>query len=91
MKNVVEGKEFNFCNSASAKNIGELVEQVKELSPEEFSHHVNESKNDIFNWVHDCVNVDLAEEIKSVVTQRNMVEKLSGHHWHQHHKKKFGY
>jgi hypothetical protein len=91
MKNVVKGQEFNFCNSASAKNVGELVNHIKELSPNEFSNHVNEGKNDFYNWMHDCVDADVAEEIKGVLTQRSMVEKLSGHHWHQHHKKKFGY
>ena len=83
------GQEFFFSNGSSAKDVSELVEEIKRLSPDEFSFHVNERKNDFFNWVYDLIDRDVALDIKHAMTQREFVEKLTGHHWHKEHKAKF--
>ena len=86
-----EGNEFNFVNGTQARDVNSFLSQLKELSPEEFSAHFNESRNDFYNWMKDCVNGDIAEDIKAVKSQRELVEKLTGHHWQYEHKKKHNY
>lgn len=91
MKTAPEGQEFIFCNGYSASTVKELIGQIRELSPEEFARHVNGAKNDFYDWMKNCVNETVAEDIKPVLSQKEMVGTLTGHHWHFNHKNKFGY
>lgn len=91
MKIAPQGQEFVFCDGHVADSLGKLVEHIKEISPEEFSFHVNPEKNDFYSWVHDCLSREIAEDIKGNKSQKEMIEKLTGHHWHHEHKKKYKY
>lgn len=69
-------EQFLFVNGTTADSISALRTQLKRLSPDEFSHHVNHSKNDVYNWLRDCVDSSLAERIRDVRDQGQMVEML---------------
>ena len=87
MKSAPSGQEFVFCDGTTVENIGKLVEHIKKLSPEQFSQHLNAEKNDFYNWIRDCIDSEVAEDLRWVKTQRDMVEKLTGHHWLHEHRK----
>lgn len=47
------------------KNLAELPAALRQMSPETFSHHVNNEKNDFANWIHDVIgDRELAEDIR---------------------------
>ena len=86
-----KGSEFHFSDGKSASSVSDLVSHIKEISPEHFSMYLNESKNDFYNWLHDCVDKHVAEDVKNARSQREVIERLTGHHWHREHKKKHNY
>ncbi len=69
-------EQFIFVNGAKADTVASLRNELKKLSPEEFNHHVNGQKNDFYNWLRDCVDPSLAERIRNVRDQGQMIEKL---------------
>ena len=91
MKTAPAGQEFHFCDGVAAESVETLVEHIKVLSPEQFKNHVNKERNDFFNWINDCVDPAVAKEIKSLKSQRSVIEKLTGHAWQKEHKKKHKY
>lgn len=86
-----KGNEFHFVDGKSASSVSDLVSHIKELSPEQFSAHLNEGKNDFYNWMKDCIDAEVAEDIHKAKSQREVIERLTGHHWHREHKKKHNY
>ena len=88
MKTAPKGKEFVFSDGTVAKSVGKLVAKIKSLSPESFANHVNDAKNDFYSWINDCISKDVAKDIKGNKTQKEIIEKLTGHHWEHRHKKK---
>lgn len=86
-----EGFEFHFSDGKYASSVFDLVSHVKEMSPEQFSMHLNDAKNDFYNWLNDCVDEHVAKDIKDARSQREIVEKLTGHHWQFEHKQKHNY
>jgi hypothetical protein len=91
MKSAPPGQEFFFHDGTKAKNIQEMLEHIKKISPQEFANYCNEKKNDFYNWIKNCIDTVIAEDIKLVKNQRQMVEKLTGHHWQDEHKKQHKY
>ncbi len=75
-RKIKDGEEFVFCNGAIAKNITQARKEVKKLNPDEFSFHVNDQKNDLYNWINDCIDSELAEKIKNIKDQNEMVLAL---------------
>lgn len=75
-KKVQPGEEFLFVNGTTAETVSQLRTQLKKLSPEQFSHHVNSQKNDVYNWLRDCVDPSLAERVRNIRDQGQMVEML---------------
>ena len=86
MKNALPGQEFFFRDGIAVKNIPEMLDHIKKIPPIDFAYHCNDHNNDFYNWVKFCIDPNVAEDIKSVKTQRQMVEKLTGHHWQLEHK-----
>lgn len=86
-----KGSEFHFSDGKSVASVSDLVSHIKEISPEQFSMYLNEGKNDFYNWLHDCVDKHVAEDVKTARSQREIIERLTGHHWHREHKKKHNY
>lgn len=72
--NVSEDKRFNLANGISIANIPELYQVLKVLPNEVFSQHVNENKNDFYNWVRD-VHQDskLADDLLECGTKEAML------------------
>ena len=91
MKTAPKGQEFYFSDGTVVNSIGNLVKHIKEISPEQYGNHVNDSKNDFYNWIHDCINPGVAATIQGNVPQREIIEKLTGHNWNSKHKKKYKY
>ena len=69
-------EQFLFVNGATADSLSQLRSQLKRLRPDEFSHHVNGEKNDVYTWLRDCVDSSLAERIRDVRDQGRMVDML---------------
>ena len=88
MKTAPKGREFYFCDGTVAKSVGKLIAHIKKLSPEKFAHHVNEVNNDFYNWINECISKDIAKDILGNKTQKEIIEKLTGHHWEHRHKRK---
>lgn len=76
IKKVRDGEEFVFCNGKTANTIISLKREIRKLSDEEFSFHVNDSKNDFYNWLRDCISPTSAELIKEKRTKNDFVEVL---------------
>lgn len=75
-KKVKPGEAFYFHNGAKAETKGQLIAELKKLTPEEFSTYVNDQKNDVYNWLQDCLDSELAKKIKKVRDQKKMIELL---------------
>jgi hypothetical protein len=46
-------KAFHLMDGSTIRNVEELRDKLLQISEHEYSHHVNEFKNDFFNWVRD--------------------------------------
>lgn len=46
---------FWILGGKSIKNIIELARELKQMTPDTFTHHVNDEKNDFASWVEYCV------------------------------------
>ncbi|MEM4710973.1 MAG: hypothetical protein QXL18_03440 [Candidatus Woesearchaeota archaeon] len=70
--NVPFEKEFIFHDGSRARNIEELLQKIKSLSPEEFSGFVNSSKNDFANWIEQVL---LMENLGKKLRRTNSMKK----------------
>ena len=73
---VAKGKEFVFSNGAIADSVVTLKKQMKDLNDEEFTFHVNQDKNDFYNWIRDCIDNDLAEKIDGILDKDDILKAL---------------
>ena len=70
-------KYFYVCDGTIIKNINELPDALRNMSPDAFIYHVNEQKNDFFNWVKDVFELShLARNIKNVKRKETMAKKV---------------
>ena len=64
---------FSLCTGVLVKDINELALTLDYLSDEEFSHHVNDEKNDFSTWVSEVFGKkDLAEEISQTTDRKDI-------------------
>ncbi len=78
LSDVPLGKEFYFVNGKIAKNIKELMIEIKNLSRNEFKHHVNRNKNDFYNWIKDVVGDDeLSIKIKKIRSKAQIIREIN--------------
>ena len=75
-KKAKSGEEFFFCNGTVASTVAKCRVELEKLTADQFSHHVNEYKNDIYIWLRDCVDKNLAERIKDIRDQQTMLKTL---------------
>lgn len=75
-RKIKEGEEFVFCNGKIAQNVAQCKKEIQNLSQDEFSFHVNDEKNDFYNWIKDCIDPKLAEDIKDIKDQTELVKLL---------------
>jgi len=67
-------KCFHTKDGHELKNFEELVESVSNMSESVFNQHVNDQKNDFYNWIKDVLKMyELAEEIRHVYDQKNFL------------------
>jgi hypothetical protein len=73
-----EAEHTFFMKSGQAiKTLGELMQVLEDMSDEDFSHHVNENKNDFALWTeHSLHNKDLANKIRSAKTRLALLALL---------------
>jgi hypothetical protein len=77
-KKVRAGEEFVFCNGAAAATVAQCRTEIKKLTPEQYAHHVNADKNDVYTWVRDCLDESLADRIRDVREQDALIKALRG-------------
>lgn len=68
---------FWLVNGQGVRSIRQLIEQVPELTEEQFQYHVNEEKNDFYNWITDVFHdEEIANLIKQCKTRDDFQEKM---------------
>ncbi|MBI4144119.1 transketolase family protein [Candidatus Woesearchaeota archaeon] len=68
---------FHFKTGQVARSIPEMAETLEKIPQEEFSHHVNEHKNDICQWVKDIYDDEILTHLLTVhTTKEEMTEIL---------------
>jgi len=73
--------EYHFVlnNGKLILSIPELLESLDEMDDNTFSHHVNDSKNDFYDWIKHSLDSKFAEKIKDEKTRQGLKEKLKQH------------
>jgi hypothetical protein len=70
-------KFFYVADGSLIKNLQELPDALRNMSPDTFSHHVNEQKNDFHCWVKDVFqHQTLARKIKTAKNKDVMAKKV---------------
>ncbi len=76
-KNAPQGKEFILVSGEKIRNINELRKKLKEMNKETFNYHVNQEKNDFYNWIKDVYKYQgIARRIKRARTKKELQRKL---------------
>ena len=66
MQDVPEEKKFWVVDGTTIKNLEELSQSLRAMNEETFNYHVNENKNDFYNWIKDVIqDEELAESIQN--------------------------
>ena len=73
LNDVFHEHRFKLKDGGELKNIAELSKEIHDMPDNQFSHHVNDKRNDFYNWVLHCVkDGELAENIKDVKSKVEM-------------------
>ena len=75
-KKVRDGEEFVFCTGARAATVAQCRKELGKLNAEEFAHHVNDARHDVYDWIRDCLDAKLAQKIESVRDQQGLADAL---------------
>jgi hypothetical protein len=71
---------FFLHNGKVLKNLHELTEELKHMDEETFAFHVNQEKNDFYNWIKDVIrDANLASKIENEKIREDMLRILSHH------------
>ncbi len=80
LKDVAEQHKFYLANGKELKNIKQLHSELKSMDEDTFNYHVNESKNDFYNWVKDVYQDKLlADDILECSTKEAIMYCLGNH------------
>jgi len=75
--NIPTEKYFYVADGSVIKHLGELPDALRNMSSETFASHVNEERNDFYNWINDVFeHSTLARRIKSIKTKESMSKKV---------------
>lgn len=77
MKTSPIGQEFYFCTGVVVNNVQDLIDHIKGLSEPEYGHHVNQDKNDFYNWIYYCIDKKTGNKIKGNLDRNTLVNKLT--------------
>lgn len=84
LDNVPYEKRFYTLNGTIINNLSELAESIEGMDQLTFSHHVNQERNDFYNWISGVIgDKELADQVKRSSTHEetkriieNRVHKL---------------
>lgn len=70
-------KYFYVNDGTVIKNLGELPDALRNMHPDTFAFHVNDEKNDFYNWINGVFeHTSLARKVKSVKRKETMAKKV---------------
>lgn len=68
---------FWFTNGTIAKNIYEFLSAIQSCDSGVFTYHVNDEKNDFYNWILDVIGDEvLAKRVKKEKDQKKFAQKI---------------
>ncbi len=74
---IPEDKYFYAIDGTVIRSLGELPDALRNMSPEAFSHHVNDDKNDFHAWVNDVfAHSSLARKLKRARRKEDMAKQV---------------
>lgn len=83
LSDVEQGTEFYLVTGQSIKNIYELVDSLKTLSPVDFSYHCNNDKDDFGIWItnslHNSMIGNILSRVKDQKKYVRIIEKAIHH------------
>ena len=78
LADVPEENNFHLRNGKVLRNMKELSKELPTMDDETFSHHVNDERNDFYNWVKGTIGDNvLANGILPVHDKETMHKKLT--------------
>ncbi|MEM4500359.1 MAG: hypothetical protein QXD62_03380 [Candidatus Woesearchaeota archaeon] len=69
-------ENFYLVDGRIVGTLTELVRLLDEISEETFRYHVNDWKNDFYNWIYNCINPQIALAVKDKKTKEEMKNAL---------------
>jgi|GEM_PF-3814179 len=60
------GEAFILKDGTSVETRSQLMKAVSSMSDNDFRSFCNDSKNDFYVWLRDCLDDELAESIRSI-------------------------
>lgn len=77
LSNVPENSKFWCTDGSVFSSLKQLRNALPNMKAETFSYHVNESKNDFSNWIHDAIgDTELASELKKTTDKRAIEKRI---------------
>lgn len=76
---VPEERVFWVSDGGVLRDMKEMAEALANMSEETFAIHVNESKNDFYNWVRDIIKDEtLMKELAKPLTRTQAAKVVAG-------------
>jgi hypothetical protein len=70
-------EKYFYVNDTVIKNLGELPDALRNMHPDTFTFHVNDEKNDFYNWITGVFeHTSLARKVKNVKRKETMAKKV---------------
>jgi len=80
LENVKEEHKFWLNNGKELNNLKDLYKELRRMNNSTFNHHVNESKNDFYNWTKDVYkNQALSDDLLECTTKESILFCLRTH------------
>ena len=80
LDNVKEEHKFWLNNGKELNNLKDLYKELRRMDNKTFKHHVNETKNDFYNWVRDIYkSKSLSDDLLECTTKEAVMFCLSHH------------
>ena len=79
LSNTAPDRAFWVNNGPIVKSVLELATAAKKLTPAQFTHHVNNAKNDFAKCVDEVIrDAELAQHIKKAKTREDLASAVTG-------------
>lgn len=71
---------FMLMDGRKLRNLLELVDALDTMGDDVYHHHVNESRNDFYNWIHDVYqDIDLANKLLENPSRHHVQKSIMRH------------